>query len=264
MNVCVMRIQLLLLIFILSCGKFNFSPYYSDVENENINAKNLSKILAFSDASSAGASYSVAFISDPHDYYDGLEKQVKYINKNKSRFDFVIVSGDLSNVGLVSEFEKTKSYLDDLKIPYITTSGNHDLLINGAKIYKKIFGEDDYVFVYKDTKYILFNNNNWESSGAPNTNWVKQEIENNTSTHLVLVSHVPPDDSLRFTSSLITQYRNLVIDNGVDYYLNGHKHSPSAGLFGGVPNITIGASSKEVIVDLKITPGGLSHEFIYL
>lgn len=259
-----MKIQILLLLLILSCGKFNFSPYYSDVSNENTNGKNLAKILALTGAGSVGASYNVAFISDPHDYYDGLEKQVKYINKNKSAFDFVVVCGDLSNVGLASEFEKTKEILDKLTIPYITTSGNHDLLINGPKIYKKLFGEDDYVFVYKDTKFILFNNNNWESAGAPNTNWVKQEVENNMSGHLVLVSHVPPTDSLRFTTSVITQYENLVIDNNVDYYLNGHVHTPKAKVFGGVPNITIGASSKEVMLNLKITAGGLSHEFIYL
>lgn len=259
--------RLIILVFLSACGDLKYSPYVLDVDASLSNSKNLKRILKKNqlEGQSKFIEFKVAIISDTHDYYDGLEKQVRYINKNHYSYDFVIVTGDMSNVGLVSEFEQTKSRLDRLKIPYLTTVGNHDLLIDGETVYGRMFGKDTYSFEYKNSKFILFNNNNWESSlNIPDLGWVESELISNSQPFQILLSHVAPDDRDRFTKSQISEWRDLVNRYGVNYYINGHNHNPGEGSFGKAIHITAGSSSKEVLFELKVTNNGLSHAFIHL
>jgi len=249
-----------------ACGEMTYSPYTVNVGNYNINQVNLSRILLGADRFEAKSiSYKIAVISDTHDYYDGLKKQVAYINAHQEEYEFVVVTGDMSNVGLVEEMELTKSILDKLAIPYITTVGNHDLLINGKTVYKRVFGKDTYAFEYKNTKFILFNNNNWESSpNIPDLSWVESELISNNNPFLIMLSHVAPNDSARFSAAQIQQWKSAVNRYGVDYYIHGHDHNPSEGSFGDAKKITVGASVKGVLFELKVENTGVSHEFINL
>ncbi len=259
--------RLLILLIFNACGEFNYSPYSFEVDNVNQNQISLDAILNSQLTTQDfvnNENYKIAVIADTHDYYDELEDQVSYINSHADELDFVIVAGDLTNVGLLSEYTATKSRLDKLVIPYLTTSGNHDLLIDGRVIYSQLFGEDSYSFVYKQTKFILYNNNNWESSPQiPDLEWVESELVSNSQPNLLLLSHVAPDDYDRFTESQINKTRDLVNDYGVQYYLNGHNHNPSEGSFGKATHLTIGSSQKRVIVILDIDSNdGIKHEFV--
>jgi predicted phosphodiesterase len=257
--------RLIILLILTACGEFNYSPYQIDVDNSNLNKKNLQLIYSSDAYEQKSLSFKIAIISDTHDYYDGLEKQVSYINKYSQQFDFVLVTGDMSNVGLVSEFEETKKRLKKLKIPFLTTSGNHDLLIDGRSIYQKIFGEDTYAFEYKDTKFILYNNNKWESSSnITANNCVEHERASNTQSNLILRSHNGPNDTDRFTSKDISLIEQLVNRYSVDYYINGHNHNPGESTFGNAIHLTAGASSKSVLLELTINQDGVSHDFISL
>ena len=257
-----MIFRLSILLLFAACGELSFSPYEVQVTKSVVNEKNLQKIFNSSKYSQKSDSFSIAIISDTHDYYDGLEKQVNYINNNSQSFDFVIVTGDLSNVGLVEEFEQTKKRLDKLNLPYITTSGNHDLLINGRQIYKAMFGNDTYSFEYKNTKFILYNNNNWESpSNVPDFNWVEHELASNSKSNLILLSHVAPNDTDRFTGSQISHIQELVDRYSVHYYINGHNHNPGTGNFGNATHLTVGASSKSTVLELTLSGSGVSHVF---
>lgn len=257
-----------LLILLSSCGDLNFSPYVFDPENSKVNELNLDKLLFSSGPNAKSLSnndFSFVVLSDTHDYYDGLEAQISYINSNPSKYDFVVITGDLSNIGLQSEFEETKKRLDRLKIPYLTTIGNHDLLIDGELIYEYMFGNHTYAFDYKNTKLILFNNNNWESSNSvPDTNWVKNQLSTNPQKNTVLLSHVAPNDSARFTKSQIQDWKDLVNRHAVDYYINGHDHNPGDGTFGNSIQVTAGSSSKNVLLEMSIKDGEITHGFIHL
>jgi predicted phosphodiesterase len=261
-----MTFRLFILLFISACGKLNYSPYEINIDSTDSNAQNLQRIFAHATALETKTSnYSFAVISDTHDYYDGLKKQINYINRNYKKFDFVIITGDLSNVGLVSEFEATKDILDKLIPPYLTLIGNHDLLIDGEKIYKEMFGSLNYSFEYKNTKFVLFNNNNWESSKeAPNLNWLENSLVSTNKLHRILLSHVAPDDADRFTKSEINSLQGLVDRYGVSYYINGHNHNPGDGYFGNANQVTVGSSSKDVLLEVNVDNLGVSHEFINL
>ncbi len=58
-----------------------------------------------------------------------LRKAVNWINQNAAarNIKFVLVTGDITDSGERSEFEKAKEILDALEIPYIPTIGNHDI-----------------------------------------------------------------------------------------------------------------------------------------
>ena len=78
------------------------------------------------------------------------------------------------------------------------------------------------------------------------------------------MSHVAPNDKDRFSDAQIQNLKNLINEYDVDYYINGHNHNPASGKFGDAKHITVGASSKRSILELKISNFVIEHAFINL
>ena len=245
----------------LSCGKFTVSPYVSSTPNSRLNQHQLQDIKSLEPTSSD--TFKIVALSDTHNYYNEFSDQIDYINSKSGEYKFVIISGDLTNLGLLREFETTKKLLKKLRIPYVTAVGNHDLLSNGASIYRQMFGLTDYSFTFRQTKFIFFNNNNWESSGiVPNLSFVESELASSTSTNHVLVAHVSPQDKDRWNQEEKDDMQAIVDTYGVNYFLNGHDHNPGANTFGVATRVTVGASNKGKILELEISNAGVTHQFI--
>jgi len=202
-------VHLFTTLLLLSCGKFNLSPYISKTNKLNLNHVQLERIAQRE--SLFGSSFKVAVISDTHDFYSDLKKIIKHINQNAHEYAFVLVNGDLTNIGLLSEFETAKKFLDKLTIPYVTTIGNHDLLTNGGVIFKQMFGADSFVIDFKQTRFVIYNNNNWESpNDIPNFPWVEKQLDESTATHNILAAHVAVNDRDRFVAKDMDLIKNLV------------------------------------------------------
>lgn len=258
-----LRAFILLLLLVQSCGEFNVSPYISKTSNSRTNSKQLS--LISNNEAAAPTSFKIAVISDTHNYYKELEEQVEYINKRKNEYEFVIVAGDITNLGLLREYEMTKRLLEKLSIPYIVAAGNHDLLSNGESIYDQMFGSSNFSFVYKQTKFIVFNNNNWEATGKiPDLDFVESELASSSSSNNVLISHVSPEDRDRWNEAQRNEFSKLVSDYSVDYYLNGHDHNPTCSNFSTATRCTIGASVKGKILELNLSNTGVGHQHVKL
>ncbi len=255
-------LKILGLFFIAVSCKFNVSPYTTDAPKLSLNDLNVRTIKSLE--AETPTSFKVAFISDTHNYYKELEKQIDVINS--SSYAFAIVAGDITNLGLIDEFHEARSYLNGLKIPYLVAVGNHDLISGGRKIYKRLFGSDTFHFIFHDTHFIIFNNNNWESPGrVPDMDWVEAVLSQSDPSHKrVLIAHVSPEDTDRFTPEEISRWEDLMVRYNVDYFLNGHDHNPYEKSFGNGVRITIGASSKKSFYELSITSGagGISHQKI--
>lgn len=246
-----------------SCGKFTLSPYLADTPNSFLNKKQVRSIESI--AYDGSNSFKVAVISDTHNYYDDLADQIDYINDRREEFSFVIIGGDLTNLGLLREFETTKKLLQSLELPYVSAVGNHDLLSNGPAVFSQMFGPTDFSFTFKQTKFVVFNNNNWESSGkVPDLNFVESELVSATETHIVLVGHVSPLDDDRWSTEEVSEMEELVNKYNVKYFLNGHDHNPGESAFGVATRTTIGASNKRKVMELTIDNSGIRHEFISL
>lgn len=253
----------LLPIFFLFCVllagcRFNVSPYSGATSNFKMNENNLNRIRT--QEPGVPTTFKVALISDTHNYYDQLDKLISKLNQN-GPYAFVIVTGDITNYGLIEEYHQTRRLLNRLHYPYLVVVGNHDLLGNGSDIYKKMFGPMDFDLVYKNVHFIFFNNNNWEAHGrVPDIIWVEGKLASSSSPHRVLVAHVSPSDPERFMADEITAWENLVTAQGVNYFINGHNHNPAENPFAAATQITIGAPSKNVYYDLTISPAGVSHQ----
>lgn len=236
------------------------SPYLANNPTLKLNHVNLERIKA--NESSTGPNFKVAVISDTHNYYDQFEKMVTTIN-GRGPYSFVIVSGDITNLGLIDEFDQSRKILNKLKFPYLVGLGNHDLLANGDIIFKKMFGESEFTLEYNNSLFVFFNNNNWESPGsAPDLEWVEAQLSGSAASHKILVAHVSPTDKDRFPKSQVDSWENMISTQQVDYFINGHDHNPGEKSFGGGTQVTVGAPSKGVFLELTFTSGGVTHQKI--
>lgn len=252
------RIILILSLFTAMSCKFNASPYATNTPKIRLNHVNLNLIK--NEETVSGPNFKVAFIADTHNYYDELSKLIKKINKN-GPYSFVVVAGDITNYGLLDEYDETRQYLNKLIFPYLVVIGNHDLLSNGEIIFNRMFGSEQFSLVYKNVHFIFFNNNNWESTGTiPDKPWVESALMASTSPFKVLVAHVSPQDKERFSDQSMSEWETLLTTYGVDYFFNGHAHNSIENEFGSTRRITIGAPSKGYYYELLVTSGGISHK----
>ena len=249
-----------LLIFLLASCRFNHSPYEVGSLDLSQNEVSLRRIQDQERGSSDD--FKIAFIADTHNYYSDLDDLIERINE-RGPYRFVMVAGDITNLGLFEEYKQTRRYLNKLNFPYLVAVGNHDLLSNGKKVYQRFFGSRDFTLSYKDAEFIIFDNNNWESGGAvPNAVFVEAKLMASTAPHKILVAHVSPTDADRFTDSEINQWKDLMDRYQVSYFMHGHNHSPAEFNWGNTKLITIGAPSKRSYVELIFSNGEVTHQKI--
>jgi hypothetical protein len=70
-----MKYFLVLIILFSSCGKFIYSPYVSNAKDRSLNLIGLNSIIQRSTLFTND--FQVAIISDSHNYYKYLRKQIK-------------------------------------------------------------------------------------------------------------------------------------------------------------------------------------------
>ena len=212
-----------LLIAALSCERtFEYSPYQADVKSKYLNttSQNLLKIQAIN---SGSTDFSFAFISDSHFQYDNLRKVIDDINSNDA-VQFVLFGGDMADQGLLKEYEIFHDLLANLDKPYLTVIGNHDYLSNGQDIYKNMFGDLNYSFVFNNSKFIMFDDIFWESNKLPEFNWLENELDDSQSfEHVFVVAHIPPFGD-QFDNVSQDRYREMMASYNVNLSLHGHMH----------------------------------------
>lgn len=227
-------LSLIFMFFLLVCtlssceDTFEYSVYSEHVDSnkQNTNQKNIQKLentnqTTFSD-------FSVFLFSDTHLYYRELRQAIAKINYQKQNADFVIHCGDISNEGLFKEYEFTWDVMDKLQIPYLTVIGNHDLVANGREVYKKMFGKENYSFIYKNCKFVFFDDNIWENTvKEPDFEWLNNELQDETDsfTHTFVICHVPYGDEMFYASQKYV-FRKIITASNVNLMIHGHWHNP--------------------------------------
>ena len=92
-----------------------------------------------------------AWLSDTHVGSDrgaaDLRASVADINKH-GNFAFVLVTGDVTEMGLYDNFREAKDILDGLRVPYHIIPGNHDTKWSdsGGSDFRRIWGDDRFAF----------------------------------------------------------------------------------------------------------------------
>lgn len=211
-----------------------------------------------------------------------FETVVKEVNELNP--DVIVITGDLTNEGLMQEYEKCKSLLtkfDTKKI--ITIIGNHDYRNTGYLLFKKFFPfeavnelSDDVVLVTVGTARP--DRNNGEVGYRQNL-WLERTMKKYKDKVKIVAMHhhlipIPDTGSDQLTVVDAGDVLRAVLDSQVDVVLCGHKHRPWTWNFGKLSVVNAGTvtservrglfentyniitiSNKKVQVDLKIVGG---------
>lgn len=180
-------------VLIQSCWHaFEYSPnqVFDDDSKLNLNAKNLEGLYA----NPPDDTITIAFIGDSQRFYDELQQFIDTVNSIPS-VDFVLLAGDISDFGLLSEFKLVQEMLAQLNKPYIGVVGNHDVVSKGEAVFELMFGPLNFSFVYQQVKFVVHNINGreYKTGDVPDIAWLKKElVKKGKAKYFVPVSHIPP------------------------------------------------------------------------
>ncbi len=150
-----------------------------------------------------------AFISDTHiGSPDGaaeedLRRTVRDINVIND-VAFVVITGDITELGTDPELQLAKKLLDSLKIPWYIIPGNHDTgwSESGGLSFTKIFGNDKFYFNYNGIHFIGCPSGPYvrmSDGHVPRDamNWMKEKLSKLDKTKpLIFLNHYPLDAGL--------------------------------------------------------------------
>jgi 3',5'-cyclic-AMP phosphodiesterase len=253
-----------LLVVLQSCDSFEYSPnqVYDKDSKVALNAKNLQLLQSFPKDDTV----TIAFVGDSQRFYDELDLFIDTVN-NIEAVDFILLAGDISDFGLLEEFELINEMFERLEKPYIGVVGNHDVVARGEEVYERMFGPLNFSFHYGGVKFVAHNTNGKEyfTGNVPDLNWLRTQLtKSDTSQYLVTISHVPPFSS-DFDEKLVNGYTNLLAETpGLLVSLHGHIHTHKDGYpyNDGVRYMTTHSFDKRSFVLLKIYNGQIDYRLI--
>ena len=195
--------------------------------------------------------FKFAFISDTHigspngGAEEDLRRTVADINQMKD-IAFVVITGDITELGMNEEIKLAKKILDSLHIKYYIIPGNHDTgwSESGAVTFGEVFGNDKFLFNYNGIvfmgcasgPYLRMSDGHIPRDAI---NWMKDELKkNNPDQPIIFLNHYPIDNSLDNWYEAIDalKSRNTIA------ILCGHGHSNHAYSFEDIP-ATMGRSN---------------------
>ena len=211
--------------FFSGCDIIEYSPNQIILKEyeRDLNRKNVTKLQA----KAPKDTLRFVLMGDTQRFYDEAESFVRSVNKLQN-VDFVIHAGDISDFGLSQEFEWVAKIMAGLKVPYVTVVGNHDLIANGSKVYKKMFGPLNFSFIYADVKFIFYDANSIEygfDGSTPDLDWIEKELSGDDFNWAIPVAHIPPyseDTDLTKEEALADI---LGASGKVKLSLHGHEHA---------------------------------------
>lgn len=255
-------------LFLSACDLIDYHPYdgHLNLSQRDINKQNISIIET---KTKKQDTIRFAFIGDTQRSYDETDDFVKHINTRQNNIDFIIHGGDFTEFGLKKEYEWAIQILNKLEIPYVGLIGNHDLLGNGEDVFHELFGEENFSFIAKDTKFICLNTNALEgdySNPVPNFNFLNQEIQDTRLyTRTIVVMHARPgseqfDNNVKeIFQTYIKQFPSLL------FCLNAHNHQLQTDDLFNDGIIYYGCSNiaKRNYILFTLTPNNHTYEIIY-
>jgi 3',5'-cyclic-AMP phosphodiesterase len=256
---------IVLILFSHSCrDAFEYSPYQVFNSNSQValNAKNLQRLYTMPEDDTI----TIALVGDSQRFYDQVQTFIDTVNKLPS-IDFVLLAGDITDFGLLTEFELIHEKLVNLNKPYISVIGNHDAVARGEEVFERMFGPLDFSFIYSGVKFVCHNTNSKEFNitEVPNIEWLKKElVQDDLADYFVAVSHIPPY-SVDFNKDLEGPYTSLFRETPsflVSLHAHVHEHTDGYPYEDGIRYITSYSFDQKSFLLLKISAGQVYKQTI--
>lgn len=172
---------------------------------------------------------------------EDLQNAVTDVNK-LSGIDFVIVSGDVSNLGDTLSLRNAKQMLQKLKIPFYIVPGNHDVkwYENGSVNFNAIFKDNKFVFTHKDIEFIGFTTAPLKNTGIGfiqpvDINWMKSTLRKaGKEKSIIVITHYPlQNGDVQNYDKMI----DLLLPYNVQAVIGGHYHRNVVFNYDGIPGV---------------------------
>ena len=163
-----------------------------------------------------------------------FEKAIDEINSLKP--DAVVITGDLTNEGLIEQYEKCKKMVSEINVEkIIAISGNHDYRNTGYLLFKKYFPfktenelGDDVILV---TLGSARPDRDEGEVGHHQNVWLERTLQKYENKLKIVAMHhhligIPDTGSDRLTAIDAGDVLRTVLDSNVGLVLCGHKHRP--------------------------------------
>lgn len=187
-----------------------------------------------------------AFISDTHigspdgKAEEDLRRTVADINQ-MTDIAFVVLTGDITELGTDDEIKRAKEILDGLKVPWYIIPGNHDTgwSESGGDSFIKIFGDDKFSFEYEGIRFLgcasgpyLRMSDGHVPRGA--INWLELQLKKITKQQpIIFLNHYPIDNGLDNWYEITDRLHNY----NTWAILCGHGHANKAMNFEDIPGV---------------------------
>lgn len=213
-------------LFFLSCSLFEYHPYDGKTDAvKDINKTNIARIVQ---ATEGKDTLRFIMMGDSQRWYDETEDFVSHVNSQEP-VDFVIHGGDISDFGLVKEFTWIHDIMSKLTAPYVAIIGNHDIIGNGDKVFKSMYGDENFSFIASDVKFVCLNTNSLEYEGThpvPDLNYMLKELTDSLDHERTIVAmHAPPDSEQMNSGMGFTMQQYIKRFKGLMFCLNAHNHN---------------------------------------
>ena len=153
--------------------------------------------------------FRIAFISDTHigspdgKAEEDLKRTVTDIN-NQPNIDFVVITGDITELGTDEQLNLAKLLLEGLRIKYYIIPGNHDdgWSESGGESFIRVFGNDKFVFDHNGIRFIGCASGPYvrmSDGHVPKSaiNWMHNILDTTSiSMPLIFLNHYPIDRQL--------------------------------------------------------------------
>jgi len=204
-------------------------------------------LFEFHFTASATKPFRFALLSDLHisttnlQPSEDLQHAVNDVNALPG-IDFVIVSGDVSNLGDTLSLRMAKQMLHKLKMPYYIIPGNHDVkwYQTGTDNFNAVFGDTKFDFTHKDIEFVGFTTAPLTKKGVGfiqpvYIQWMKRVLQDaGNEKPVILITHYP------LQTGDVDNWKDLIDvakNYNVQAVLGGHYHRNAIFNYEGIPGI---------------------------
>lgn len=249
------------------CNLIEYHPYDVNVSYRDINKENIRKI---EETCAGKTTIRFVWMGDTQRWYDETEDFVKHVNR-RNDIDFVLHGGDISDFGMVKEFNWIHEDMRELNVPYVALIGNHDILGNGLYVYLAMYGPLNFSFIAGNTKFVCLNTNALEfdySYPVPDFEFIRQEIadtEDRQYDQTIVAMHANPFGE-QFNNNVAFPFQHYItVLKNMRFCLHAHTHSLMVNDYfeDGILYYGCAAMKDRCYMVFTVTPDSYEYEVVY-